>query len=63
MQVFEIGEADGQPFLTMEYVEGSSLAAQLDGKPQPWRSAAALPSSANTTAFITPISEASCTGI
>ena len=42
VQVFEIGEADGQPFLTMEYVEGSSLAAQLDGKPQPWRSAAAL---------------------
>ena len=42
VQVFEFGESDGQPFLTMEYVEGSSLAAQLDGKPLPWRSATAL---------------------
>ncbi len=42
VQIFEIGEADGQPFLSMEYVEGGSLSAQLDGKPQPWQSAASL---------------------
>jgi WD40 repeat protein/predicted Ser/Thr protein kinase len=42
IQIYEVGEADGQPFLTMEYVEGGSLEARLDGKPLPWRTAAAL---------------------
>ena len=42
VQIFEIGEADNQPFLAMEYVEGGSLAAWLNGKPQPARAAAAL---------------------
>jgi WD40 repeat protein len=42
IQIYEIGEADGQPYLAMEYAAGGSLSAQLAGKPQPWRKAAAL---------------------
>jgi WD40 repeat protein/serine/threonine protein kinase len=42
IQIFEIGASEGQPFLTMEYVAGGSLSAHLDGKPQPWQSAAAF---------------------
>jgi WD40 repeat protein/predicted Ser/Thr protein kinase len=42
VQIHEIGEAHGQPFLAMEYVEGGSLAAWLDGMPQPARAAAAF---------------------
>jgi WD40 repeat protein len=42
VQIYEIGEAHGQPFLAMEYVEGGSLAAWLNGQPQPARAAAGL---------------------
>ena len=28
-QIFEIGEHEGQPFLTLEFVEGGSLAQKL----------------------------------
>jgi WD40 repeat protein/tRNA A-37 threonylcarbamoyl transferase component Bud32 len=35
VQVYEIGEENGQPFLSMEYVAGGSLAQALAGKPQP----------------------------
>jgi WD40 repeat protein/serine/threonine protein kinase len=40
VQIYEIGEADRQPFLALEYVEGGSLAAWLNGQPQPARAAA-----------------------
>ncbi len=33
VQIFETGEADGLPFFSQEYVEGGTLAAQLDGTP------------------------------
>jgi serine/threonine-protein kinase len=40
--VYDVGEADGRPYFTMEYVEGGSLAHKLAGTPQPARAAAAL---------------------
>jgi serine/threonine protein kinase len=33
VQIFEIGEQDGCPFLALEYIAGGSHAAQLDGTP------------------------------
>jgi serine/threonine-protein kinase len=42
VQIHDIGEADGRPYFTMEYLEGGSLAQKLAGTPQPSRTAAAL---------------------
>jgi serine/threonine-protein kinase len=42
VQIHDIGESDGRPYFTMEYLEGGSLARQLAGTPQPARRAAAL---------------------
>jgi WD40 repeat protein/tRNA A-37 threonylcarbamoyl transferase component Bud32 len=42
VQVHEVGEQDGVPFLALEYVDGLSLAASAGGRPQPPRHAAAL---------------------
>jgi WD40 repeat protein/tRNA A-37 threonylcarbamoyl transferase component Bud32 len=42
VQVYEIGNYHGRPFLALEWVEGGSLANRLDGKPWPSREAAAL---------------------
>src|SRR4051794_32318344 len=33
VQVFEVGQDDGRPFFSMEFVEGGSLAARLRGRP------------------------------
>src|SRR5947209_20045124 len=33
VQVHEIGEHDGVPFISLEFVEGDSLAARLKGEP------------------------------
>jgi serine/threonine-protein kinase len=42
VQIHEVGEADGRPFLALEYVAGGSLAEQLAGRPLPPREAAGL---------------------
>jgi WD40 repeat protein len=42
VQVHDVGDADGRPYFTMEYLEGGSLAQKLAGTPQPAHEAAAL---------------------
>src|SRR5262249_31988740 len=42
VQIHEVGEADGQPFIALEYVAGGSLAERLAGHVLPPRDAARL---------------------
>src|SRR5262249_57035780 len=42
VQVYDMGDLNGQPYFTMEFVEGGSLAQKLAGTPQPAAQAAAL---------------------
>jgi tetratricopeptide (TPR) repeat protein len=42
VQVYEVGQAQGRPFFSMELVDGGSLAALLRGVPQPPRHAAEI---------------------
>jgi tetratricopeptide (TPR) repeat protein/tRNA A-37 threonylcarbamoyl transferase component Bud32 len=42
IQIYDIGEADGHPFITLELLEGGSLADRLEGNTQPSRTAAQL---------------------
>lgn len=42
VQVHDVGDLDGRPYFTMEFVEGGSLAQYLAGMPQPSRRAAEL---------------------
>lgn len=42
VQIHDVGEHAGRPYFALEYVEGSNLAIQLDGKPIAARQAAGL---------------------
>jgi WD40 repeat protein/predicted Ser/Thr protein kinase len=42
VQIFEVGEHDGLPFFSLEFVEGGGLDRRLDGTPQDPRSAASM---------------------
>jgi eukaryotic-like serine/threonine-protein kinase len=42
VQIYDVGEAAGRPYFTMEFVEGGSLAQRLAGAPQPAHHAARL---------------------
>jgi WD40 repeat protein/tRNA A-37 threonylcarbamoyl transferase component Bud32 len=42
IQIHEIGDHDGTPFLSLEYCEGGSLAQTINGAPQPASEAARL---------------------
>ena len=37
VQVYDVGDLDGRPYFTMEFVEGGSLAEKIAGMPQPAR--------------------------
>jgi serine/threonine-protein kinase len=42
VQIYEVGEEDGRPFFSLEYVPGGSLKRKVNGEPQPPRQAAEL---------------------
>src|SRR5829696_3385973 len=42
VQIYDVGEAQGRPYLAFEYVGGGTLAGYLDGQPWPARPAADL---------------------
>jgi WD40 repeat protein/tRNA A-37 threonylcarbamoyl transferase component Bud32 len=42
IQVYEVGEHDGQPYFSMEFVDGGTLEEKINGQPQPPRQAAEL---------------------
>lgn len=42
VQIYDVGEHDGNPWFTMEFVEGGDLGSKLRGTPMPQRGAAQL---------------------
>jgi serine/threonine-protein kinase len=42
VQVYDVGDVDGRPYFTMEFIEGGNLGEQIQGVPQPARQGAAL---------------------
>lgn len=35
VQIYEVGDADGRPYIALEFVDGRTLSDRLSGKPQP----------------------------
>jgi tetratricopeptide (TPR) repeat protein/predicted Ser/Thr protein kinase len=42
VQLYEVGEMDGKPYFSLEYVDGGSLSAKVRGKPMPAKAAAEI---------------------
>jgi hypothetical protein len=42
IQIFEVGEHGGRPYLALEFANGGTLTARLQGQPQPVRAAAQM---------------------
>jgi serine/threonine-protein kinase len=42
VQIYEVGEDNGLPYFSLEYVDGSSLSSRIDNTPQPPREAARI---------------------
>ena len=42
VQIYDVGDVDGRPYFTMEFVAGGTLAQKLSGVPQPARYCASL---------------------
>lgn len=43
VQIYEVGDHEGQPFFSLEFVDGGNLADQIKGNPQPaWLAAAVV---------------------
>jgi len=42
VQIFDVGQAEGLPYVALELLEGGSLEARIDGTPQPERASAEL---------------------
>jgi serine/threonine-protein kinase len=42
VQIYEVGEEDGRPFFSLEYVDGGSLQKKIRGEPQPPAEAAQM---------------------
>ncbi|HMF20262.1 MAG TPA: protein kinase, partial [Gemmataceae bacterium] len=42
VQIYDVGEHDGLPYFSLEFVDGGTLHDRLGGKPQPPKSAAAM---------------------
>lgn len=42
VQIYEVGEAEGRPYFSLEYVDGGNLEDKFGGKPMAWKPAAEL---------------------
>jgi tetratricopeptide (TPR) repeat protein len=42
VQIYDVGDVDGRPYYTMEFVEGGTLAGKMGGVPQPAAAAASF---------------------
>ncbi len=63
VQIHEVGEQNGLPYLSLEFVEGGSLEQRLRGQPMPPREAAQLVEVLGSAPWITLIGTTSFTAI